>query len=100
MSFGLSIDVGPTMTAKIPTPLEKGVHCSTYRPLMSEKLADPFKQDCMKAFLQMAEEWWGTRLVRGQLEEVGLIAKPYLDNQQTSKTFPTLKEEVTLEAED
>ncbi len=52
----------------------------------------------------MAEEWWGNHLVREQLEEAGLIdmldPQAYLDNQQTDKSFPTLVEEVTLEAED
>ncbi len=56
----------------------------------------------MEAFLWMAEEWWGNHLVRGQLEEVGLIdtpdPQPYLGNQQTEKTFPTLEEEVTPKA--
>ncbi len=71
---------------------------------MPEELADPIKQDRMKAFLWSAEEWWGNCLVRGQLEDVGLIdmpePQPYLDNHQIDKTFPTLKEEVTSEAGD
>ncbi len=58
----------------------------------------------MKSFLWMAEERWDRHLARGQLEEVGLIdtpdTQPYLDNQQTDKTFPVLKEEVTPEAGD
>ncbi len=41
---------------------------------------------------------------QGQLEEVGLIdiqdPLPYLDNHQTDKTSPALKEEVTPEAGD
>ncbi len=40
-----SIDIGPTMTAKILTPSCKGVHYSTYRPLAPKALADPLKQD-------------------------------------------------------
>ncbi len=52
----------------------------------------------------MAEERWGRHLIRGQLAEVGLIdtpdTQPYLDNQQTDKTFPILEEEVTLKAGD
>ncbi len=39
--LGPSIDVGPTMAAKVLTPTGKLVHCSTYRPLTSEELADP-----------------------------------------------------------
>ncbi len=102
--LGPSIDVGPAMTAKILTPTGKVVHCSTYRPLSPEELVDPVKQDHMKAFLLMAEEQWGTCLVRRQLEEVGLInmpdSQPYLENQQTGKTFPALEEEVTPETGD
>ncbi len=41
---------------------------------------------------------------KGQLEEVGLVdtldLKPYLDDKQTVKIFPALKEEVTPEAGD
>ncbi len=100
--FGPSIDFGPTITTKILTSTGKVVHCSTYRLLTPEEIADPIKQDHIKAFLQMAEELWGNCLVRGLLVEVGLIdmldPQPYLDNQQTDKTFPALKEEVTLEA--
>ncbi len=92
------------MTAKILTPTCKVFHCGTYRPLMPEEIADPVKQENMKAFLRMAEEWWDRHLARGQLEEVGLIetpdAQPYLDDQQTDKTFPALKEEVTPKAGD
>ncbi len=58
----------------------------------------------MKAFLWTAEEQWGNRLLRGQLEEVGLIGtlgpQPYLVNQQTVKTFHLLEEEVTPKAGD
>ncbi len=86
------------MTAKILTPTGKVVHRSTYRALMPEELADPVEQDCMKAFLRKADEQWVGRLNRGHLEEVGLIdtpdTDPYLDNQQTNKTFPAIKEEV------
>ncbi len=74
--LGPSIGIGPTMTAKILTPTGEVVHCSTYRMLMYKELADPVKQDCMKAFLQMSVEQWGNHLVRGQLEEVGLIDTP------------------------
>ncbi len=67
-------------------------------------LADPIKQDHMKAFLWTAEEQWGNPLVTRQLEEVGIIdtldPQPYLDNQQTNKIFPILKEEVTPKAGD
>ncbi len=49
--LGLSIDVGPAMTTKILTLTGEVVHCSTYRPLTPEELADPVKQDHMKAFL-------------------------------------------------
>ncbi len=56
----------------------------------------------MKAFQWTAEEWWGNCLVMRQLQEVSLIntpdPQPYLDDQQTDKTFPALKEEVTPEA--
>ncbi len=99
-----SIDVGPAMTGKILTPTGKVVHHSTCRLLMPKAIADPVKQDLMKAFLRMAEEQWGKHLARRQLEEVGLIntpnTKPYLDNQQTDKTFPALEEEVNPEAGD
>ncbi len=92
------------MTAKILTPMGKVIHRSTYRPLMPNELTDPVKQDCMTALFWTAEEWWGNHLVRGQLEEVGLIdmpdPQPYLDNQQTDKTFPALKEEVAPKAGD
>ncbi len=92
------------MTAKILTPTGEVVHRSTYRPLTPKELADPVEQDNMKTFLRMAEEQWGNRLVRGQLEEVGLIdtldPQSYLENQQTDKTFPALKEEVTPKAGD
>ncbi len=102
--LGLSIDISPAMTTKILTPMGKVVHCSTYRLLMPKELADPVEQDRMNAFLGIAEERWGNCLVRGQLEEVGLIdtpnPQPYLDNQQTDKTFPAVKEEVTPKAGD
>ncbi len=102
--LGLLIDIGPEMTTKILTPTCEAVHRSTYRLLMPEELTDPVKQDHMKDFLWTAEERWGTWPVRGQLEVVGLIGmpdlQPYLDNQQTDKTFPALEEEVTLEAGD
>ncbi len=49
--LGPSIDVGPAMTTKILTPTGKAVYRSTYRPLMPEEIADPVKQDQMKAFL-------------------------------------------------
>ncbi len=53
----------------------------------------------MNAFLWMAEAQWGNCLIRGQLEEVGLIdtldTQPYLDDQQTDKISPALMEEVT-----
>ncbi len=102
--LGLLIDIGPAMTAKILTLMGKVVHCSTYRLLMPKELADPVEQDRMEALLQAAEDLWGNRLVRGQLEEVGLIhtpdPQPYLDDQQTDKTFPTLKDEVTPKAGD
>ncbi len=97
--FGLSIDVGLAITAKILTPTGKVVHCSTYRLLMPEGLADHVDEDHMNAFKLMAKEQWGTSLVKGQLEEVGLIImpnpQPYLNNQHTDKTFPTQEEEVT-----
>ncbi len=90
--LGPSIDIGPTMTAKILTPTGKVVHRSTYRQLTPEEFAYPVEEDCMKAFLQTAEERWGNHLARGQLEGVGLIGtpdtQPYLDNQHTNKTFP------------
>ncbi len=90
------------MTAKILTHTGEVVHCSTYRLLTPEKIADLVEQERMKAFLQTAEERWGKHLARGQLEEVGLIdtpiTHPYLDNQQTDKTFAALKEEVALKA--
>ncbi len=58
----------------------------------------------MKAFLWTAEDWWGTCLARGQLDEVCLIDKPgpqpYLDNKQTDQMFPALEEEVTPEMGD
>ncbi len=92
------------MTAKILTPTGKVVHRSTYRLLTPKELADSVEQVYMKAFLQMAEALWGTHLVSGQLEEVGLIdildPQPYLDTQQTEKTFPVLEEEVTPKAGD
>ncbi len=97
--LGLLIDVDPVMTAKILTPTGKIVHCSTYRPLTPEKLADFNIHDIMKAFLQ-----WGTCLTKEQLEEVGLVntldPQQYQDDEQTRKTFPVLKEEFTLEAGD
>ncbi len=49
-------DIGPVMTAKILTPTDEIVHHRVYRPLTPEGLADPVKQDNMKAFLQMAED--------------------------------------------
>ncbi len=98
-----SIDVGPTMTIKILTPVGEVVHSSTYKLLMPEELAESDEQDCMKSFLQMAENWWGTCLARGQLDQVSLIdmpdPQPYLDNNQTEKTIPALEEKVTPEAE-
>ncbi len=82
----------------------KVVHRSTYRALTPEEIADPVEQDRMKDFLRTAEERWGRHLARGQLEEVGLIdtpdTQPYLDDQQTDKTFPVLEEEVTPKAGD
>ncbi len=102
--LGPSIDVGPSMTAKISTPTGDVVHRSTYRLLMHKELADPVKQDHMKAFLWTVEERWGRHLARGQLEEVGLIDSPdtqaYLDDQQIDETFPAFEEEVTSEAGD
>ncbi len=98
--LGPSIDIGPTMTAKILTPMGKVVHHITYRLLTPEELVDPVKQDHMKTFLRTTEEWWGNRLVKGHLEEVGLIdtsdPQPYLDDQQTDTTFPALEEELFL----
>ncbi len=92
------------MTAKILTPTDKIVQYSTYILLTTKELADLVKQDCIKAFLWTAEEWWDNHLVRGQLEEVGLIntpdKQPYLDNQQIDKTFPALVKEVTPQAGD
>ncbi len=38
--LGLSIDIGPTMIAKILTPTGQVVHRSTYRPLTPKELAD------------------------------------------------------------
>ncbi len=91
------------MKAKILTPTGNIVHCSTYRPL-TPKACRPVKQDHMEAFLWTAEKLWGICLARGQFEEVGLIdtpdPQPYLDNQQTEKTFPALKEAVTPKAGD
>ncbi len=63
--LGLSIDIGLAMTTKILTPTGKVVHCSTYRQLEPEEIADPVEQDIMKAFLWTAEDWWGNRFVRG-----------------------------------
>ncbi len=98
------IDIGPTMSTMILTPMGLGVHCSTNRPLMPKELTNPIKQDCMKAFLITAEDWWGKCLARGQLEQVGLIytldPQPFMDKEQMDKTFPTLQEEVTQEAGD
>ncbi len=54
--LGPSIDIGPTMTAKILIPTGKVVHCSTYKLIMHEELADPVKLDHMKAFLWMAHD--------------------------------------------
>ncbi len=102
--LGPSIDIGHAMTAKILTPTGKVVHHSTYKLLTPKELADTIKQNCMKAFLWTAEERWGNSLVRGQLEDIGLIDKPepqpYLDDQQTDKTFPALEEEVNPKARD
>ncbi len=79
--LGLSIDVGPTMTAKILTPTDKIVHCSTYRPLMPEELVDLVKQDPMKDSLQKGEEWWGTHLVKDNLS--GLDSLTHQTNNHT-----------------
>ncbi len=47
------------MTAKILTSLGKVVPHITFRLLTPKEHTDPVEQDHMKAFLQMAEEWWG-----------------------------------------
>ncbi len=102
--LGPSINVGPTMTTKILTPTGKVVHCSTYRPLTPEELADPVEQDHMTAILWAAGEQWCTHLARGQLNQVGLVntpyPQPYLDEHQVNKSFPALEEEVTPETGD
>ncbi len=54
--LGQSIYFGPTMTAKILTLMGKVVHCSIYRPLIPEELADPVKQDHMKG---LSTDSWG-----------------------------------------
>ncbi len=54
--LGPSIAVGTAMTAEIFTLTGKVVHHSTYRSLTPEELADPIKQDHMKAFLWTAED--------------------------------------------
>ncbi len=84
------------MTVKTLHSKYKVVHCRSNRPLTPQEFADPVKHDHMQVFLQTAEDWWGTHLGRGQLEDVGLIDSPdphlYQDNKQTGKKFPTLKE--------
>ncbi len=66
--LGLSINVGPAMTAKILTPMGNVVHCSMYRPLTFEDPAYPVKKDCKKAILWIAEYWWGSHLAKSQLD--------------------------------
>ncbi len=76
--------------------MDEVVYHSTYRLLTPVEIADPIEQDHKKVLLQTAEDWWGTHLGRGQLDDVGLIDTPdphlYQDNKQTDKKFPALKE--------
>lgn len=80
------------------------LHHSTYRPLTPEECANLVEQDFMKTFLWTAENRWGMHLAQGQLVVIGIDdtpdPEPYVAKDQTRETFPTLKEEVTLEAGD
>ncbi len=92
--LGPSIDIEPAMTANILTLMDTVIHCCTYKSHIPKELADSVEQDHMKAFLQMAKDWWGSCLAYRQLEEVGLAdtpdPEPYLENKPTVLTFPAL----------
>ncbi len=71
--LGPLIEIGPTMTIKILTSTGKVLHYITCRPLKPEELADPDKQDHMKAFPWMAEGWWDTHLLGDNLRKFASV---------------------------
>ena len=94
--LGPTANLGPIMTAKIPTQNGQMLYISTNSPLAPDKKSDQERSDANDQFMAMVHERLESQVLPTDLEDIGLEDTSqhdsYEDEKQNKQTFSPIEE--------